>query len=327
LAEWLVEEGIGEDRAIQLDHGIITHAILDWHDDLRSGQVEEAKLLQRTAGSSRGFARFANMQHALVDRLPADASEGAAIRLEVTRAAINEERRSKPAQARPTDKPLNAGQTLADTLNNAGKSVRIVRKFPDCDWDELLSDAIDRRVSYEGGELHFSLTPAMTLIDVDTNLDPANGALTAVPAIATSLKRFCLGGSIGIDFPTVQTKGQRRAVDDALSASLADWPHERTAMNGFGFVQIVARLERQSLLHMVNFRQSRSQIYQLFRQAEHLEGSGAIELRGDSALFEVWLEPEERLLQELRRRTGKDIRIVYDDNLASRGPHAQLVSR
>lgn len=325
MAEWLVEEGIGEDRAIRLDGATITDAILDWHHDLRPGEIAEAKLVSRHAGTPRGVARFPNEERVLVDHLPPDAAEGAMIRLEVTRSAIFESRRSKLAQARPTDKSPRRGPSLAERLRDAGHDVRIVRRFPDCDWEDLLGEALDQRVAFSGGMLHFSPTPAMTLIDIDSSESPARGALAAVPAIAASLRRFGLGGSIGIDFPTLSTKAERRAVDDALAAALAGWPHERTAMNGFGFVQLVARLERQSLLHSHMYRRPRAEFHQLLRQAEHLDGPGVIELRADPVFVEAWLETEVELVAELRRRTGKELRIVADDTLASRSPHAQLV--
>lgn len=324
MADWLVEEGIGEDRAIRLDGATITDAILEWHDDLKAGQVEDAKLVSRRAGASRGVARFANHELVLVDRLPASASEGAMLRLEVTRAAMFEDRRSKMAQARPTDRSPRPAPSLAERMREAGHDVRIVRRFPDCDWDELLGEALDQRVDYPGGTLHFSPTPAMTLIDVDGDETPERAALAAVPAIAASIRRFALGGSIGIDFPTIPDKAGRRAVDEALANALGSWPHERTAMNGFGFVQLVAKAERPSLLHVLAFRKDRAQIHQLLRRAEMLEGAGAIELRLHSHMVDFQLEPA--LVEELRRRTGRDVLVVGDD-VELAGPSAQLVPR
>lgn len=322
-SEWLVEEGIGEDRAVRLRGETITDAILEWHSDLRPGSVADAKLIARRAGAPRGTARFSNGEEALVDGLPAHAAEGAPIRLEITRAALFENRRGKRAQARPTEKIPRSDPSLAARLQESGASVRVVRRFPPCDWNELVGEAGDRRVAFAGGTLHFSPTPAMTLVDVDGEGPPEQLALAAVTPLAAALRRFALGGSIGIDFPTLAEKAGRRRVDEALAAALADWPHERTAMNGFGFIQIVARLRRPSLLHLLAFRPNTAAVHRLLREAEQLEGPGAVELRLSQHLIDLHLKPE--WVAELGRRTGREVRITADVDGGM--PHAQLVTR
>ena len=84
----------------------------------------------------------------------------------------------------------------------------------------------------------------MTLVDVDGG--PIEAIVSnGIPALARSLRRFDLAGNIGIDFPTVSDKGDRKVVDGRLDELLAGWPHERTAMNGFGFVQIIGQYDGQ----------------------------------------------------------------------------------
>jgi hypothetical protein len=162
----------------------------------------------------------------------------------------------------------------------------------------------------------------MLLVDIDGTLSPRALALAAVPPLAAALRRFDLGGSIGVDFPTLPAKGDRKAVDDALSEALTGWPHERTAMNGFGFVQIVARLQRPSLLHRAAFRPAATAVRLLLRRAEALEGAGAILLAGHPAL-----EPEltSDILAQLARRSGKEVRWEPRGTLAVEAPQAQLV--
>lgn len=324
MAEWLIEQGIGEDRAITLHDGEIVAARLRWPGALVAGLVEDATLISRAAGSARGTARFANGEEALVSRLPASAAEGAPIRLEVTRAAMAEKGRYKRAQARPTDTAPRPAPSLADSLCAEGHTARIVHRFPACDWDDLLAEAISGDIAFPGGALLLCPTPAMLLVDVDGTLPPRELALAAVPPLAATLRRLDIGGSVGVDFPTLEAKQDRRAVDDALAESLWGWPHEKTAMNGFGFVQLVARAQRPSILQLASHRRAALAARQLLRRAEGLEGAGALELAFNPVL-ERELTPA--MLAELARRTGRDVRLRSDPALAPEAGQAQLVPR
>ena len=324
MGEWLVEEGIGEHRAIRLDGDRIVEARVEWPGELAAGQVADAILVSRAAGSGRGTALFAGGEEALVDRLPPSSAEGAPLRLEVTRPALGERGRRKLARARPTDAPLRPAPGLAERLRDEGHAVRIVREFPTGDGAELAAEAFAGEVAFAGGVLQFSPTPAMLLVDVDGTLAPRALALAAVGPLAEALRRFDAGGSIGIDFPTLADKADRRAVDEALAGALAGWPHERTAMNGFGFVQLVARLERPSLLHRAAFQRAGMAARKLLRSAEVLQGPGAVLLSGHPAL-EAQLRSE--WLDELARRTGREVRWEARPALAIEAPQAQLVPR
>lgn len=324
MAEWLIEEGIGEHRAITLNGAQIDAARLDWPGELKAGQVADAVLFQRMPGGETGYARFSDGQCAFVDRLPRSASEGSTVRLEVIRASVGEARRCKLARARPTKAPLRCATLLAEDLRAEGHDTRIVRSFPQCDWSELIEVAQTGQIDLGSASLHFSPTPAMTLVDIDGSSPPARLALEAVLPIAAAIRRFDLGGSVGIDFPTLEARSDRRKVDEAIEMALAHWPHARTAMNGFGFVQLVAKLERPSLLHRAQFRRTAFAARQAMRLAEHAQGTGTVlQLRLHPALAS---QIREDWLRELRRRTGREIVIETDPALAIESPHAQFVS-
>jgi ribonuclease G len=319
LAEWLVEEGIGEERAILLEGDEIVAARLQWPGTLAAGQVEDAKLVSRVSGSPRGTARFESGEEALVGRLPRDASEGAPLRLKITRAAISEAGRTKLAQARPTDEPPRPAPSLAEALQ-----ARLVHRLPVSGWDELVADAFAGEIAFDGGSLILSPTPAMTLIDIDGALPPRQLALAAIPAIAATLRRLDIGGSIGIDFPTLSEKDDRRAVDQALAGALGGWPHERTAINGFGFVQLVARSERPSILHRIQSDRAGAAARLLLRRAEAVGEPGALLLACHPA---VAAKLTENWLAELARRSGRTISVEPDPTLALEGAYAQAISR
>ncbi|WP_156839385.1 Rne/Rng family ribonuclease [Novosphingobium aquimarinum] len=323
MAEWLIEEGIGEDRALLYEDGHAIAARVDWPGRLAPGLIAEATLVARVAGGSRGRAVFPGGEEALVDRLPREASEGAPLRLEIIRSAITERNRTKLAHSRPSNAPPRAALRLREALDATGVTTRAVHRFPTADWDEIWADAWSGMIAFGGGTLDFSPTPAMTLVDVDGTLDPRALALAAVPAFAEAVLRFDLAGSVGIDFPTLAAKADRKLVDEALEAALSGWPHERTAMNGFGFVQIVSRLERPSLLHRIAANRIGAATRLLLRRAEDpalppgrllLTCHPAIKAR----LRSDWLDA-------LARRTGRAMEIVSDPGLAIDGGFAQAV--
>ena len=318
MAEWLIERGIGEDRAILVEDGAVLAARLQVHGTLAAGEVADAVLIARQSGSKRGTARFASGEEVLVTGLPREASEGAPLRLIVTRAAMAETGRLKRAQARPSEQAPCPAPTLAEALE-----ARVVRQFPSGLWEDLFTEALSGAVDFAGGSLTITPTPALTVIDIDGTLPPRELSLAAVPAISAALARLDLAGSIGIDFPTLPAKADRLAVDTALAAALDDWPHERTAMNGFGFIQLVARLERPSLLHTLAADRPRAAARLLLRQAEQVAEPGVLLLTAHPAVRRAVSAAWEA---ELTRRSGRLLRWDEAPGLALNGGFAQAVA-
>lgn len=316
---WLIEEGIGETRALLVEGERVLAAKVMWPGELAAGSRTSGRLTAKLKGTRRGVALLEGGTEALIDHLPPQVTEGQSLDLVITRAALAERGRLKRAQARV------AG---ADAPSPAfgWPEGRVVRRFPAGLWDEVWHVASAGSIAFPHGEILVSVTPAMTVIDIDGIGTPREVALAAVPAIAQALAWFDLGGNIGIDFPTLQTKEDRRAVDTALEQALAAFPHERTAMNGFGFVQIVARLTGASLLHRFATARLGMAARTALRRAELVADAGTgrvLQLTVHPALKAKLKEP---WLDELARRTGREVRIACDPGLAIEAGHAQLVA-
>lgn len=315
MAEWLIEHGIGETRALLVEGDRVLAARLHWPGELVAGSRVTGQLTTKLAGKRRGIAMLGKGTEALVDHLPASITEGQSLDLLITRAPIAERGRLKRAQARV------AGSEAPVSPFPDG---RTVSRFPAGLWDEVWHTASAGEIDFAGGSILLSTTPAMTVIDIDGTGRPRDLALAAIPAIGQALRWFDIGGNIGIDFPTIQDKADRKAVDAALDAVLADWPHERTAMNGFGFVQLVARLEGPSLLHRFATSRTGMCARHALRVAEAAQGHGpVVELRVHPALKS---KLKSEWLAELARRTGREVRIETDPGLALEAPSAQIVA-
>lgn len=319
MAEWLIEAGIGETRALLVGSERVLAAKLLWPGELAAGTRTTAKLAAKLRDTRRGVALLADGTETLVDHLPASATEGQSLDLVITRAALAERGRLKRAQARVIG--LEAPAPPA-----ALPEGRTVRRFPAGLWEEVWHAAAAASLDFPAGSILLSVTPAITVIDIDGVGAPRDVALAAVPAIARALAWFDLGGNIGIDFPTLAAKEDRRAVDAALGLALAAWPHERTAMNGFGFVQLVARLTGPSLLHRFAHHRAGMAARMALRRAELAADAGTGSVLQFTVHPALEAKLEEAWLAELERRTGRAVQIVSDPALAIEGAHAQLMT-
>tara|TARA_R110000787_G_scaffold215191_4_gene324309 strand:- start:25937 stop:26935 length:999 start_codon:yes stop_codon:yes gene_type:complete len=311
---WLYEAGIGETRAMRLENGELIQIRAERTDGrARAGAVVEAKFTRQWVSGRSGIITLADGQEALLQPLPKGLTEGSMVRVEIVRAAMTERGgQAKRARARPADadSPLNDGPDLLAEINASGLPVKQVHAhdedvFARHGWHEAIEQAETGRIDFEGGRLLVSLTPAMTLFDVDGPLAPFELAKRAAKEIALALVRFDISGNIGVDFPTLQAKAERAAVtaifDEYMTANC-----ERTAINGFGFMQIVSRKLRPSVLEIMQANRSVNAALQLLRQAERDRGTGAMRLDVHPAVANK-MQP--MLLEELARRTGRPVSV------------------
>ena len=326
MPEWLVEEGIAEHRAILVDRGEIIGARVDWLERLRPGLIAPAQLVSKPRGATRALARLDDGSEVLVDRIPANVSEGKTILLEITRAAIAERGRNKLPQSRPAPEgaTVRDGPSLIDELKAGEFHVTRCRPadgaFNDLGWDELVEEALSGAVAFTHGSLTIDATPAMTVIDIDGNLPPLALSLAAIPALVQSLRRLDIAGSVAIDFPSIESRKDRQTVDAALAEALADWRGERTAMNGFGLVQLVSRLERPSILARYRRARGRLGMITLARRAESAPGHGSLLLCANPALRQ---HIPDDFAAAVSTRTGRSLQWEWSESVALEAPYVQ----
>ncbi|WP_310468672.1 ribonuclease [Sphingomonas sp.] len=322
MAEWLVERGIGETRAALVEDGAIVEARITLDGTVEAGTVIAAQLIDigPRGGNSNGrnaIARDAQGQEYLLPTLERGVTEGAALAIEVTREVIPGGEAWKRPRARTTAAAPAPAPPLAATELPFPPHGRDA--LADAGWDDVVEEARSGHVEFGGGSLTLFATPAMTLIDVDGNLPPAELAVAGAAAAAQAIRRLGLGGSIGIDLPTVAGKAPRLAAAEAVDAILPQ-PFERTTVNGFGFLQIIRPRPRASLLEIWADRAA-AEARALLRRAA-LSGPGARRLAAHPAVIGQ-LEANPAWTAALARQIGGAVTLRADLSLAISGGHAE----
>ena len=306
MPEWWIEHGIGETRAVLVDAGEIVEARVMLDGQLAAGTTLAAKL----ASVGRNAVALAGGIEYLLPKGAPCVTQGARLTIEVTREAIGTEGWKRPlarvADGLPAAAPALAGRVLdlaspTDQLEAAS-------------WSDLVEEARSGIVAFPGGELRIMVTPAMTLIDVDGALAPGELMIAGARASAKAIRRHGVGGSIGIDLPSTG-KAARQAAAEAIDEILAQ-PFERTAVNGFGFLQII-RPRRHASLFELALDRAPFEARALLRRAAR--ETGKIELVAHpaviAAIWPAWSDA-------LARQIGGTVTLRGDPGLGIAGGHA-----
>jgi hypothetical protein len=320
LPEWLVERGIGETRAVLVDRGEIVEARIELKGAIPAGRVIAARLVSVGINGRNAIAATDGGTEFLLPKGAAGVTEGASTTIEVTREAIPGAEPWKRPLAKVSDGSPAAVPPLADRLN--GREIVFPGGPDDLDqagWDELIDQARTGVVSFAGGELRISPTPAMTLIDVDGHLAPDELAVLGAGEAARAIRRLDIGGSIGIDLPTSGSKAARQTAAEAIDTSLPQ-PFERTAVNGFGFVQIVRPRHRASLIELAQDAALFEARALLRRSA--FEAPGSHRLVAHPAVIAV-LQQRPDWLERLSQQVGGTVSLRAEPAFPMSGGHAE----
>jgi hypothetical protein len=318
LPEWWIERGIGETRAVLVEDGEIVEARVELGGQVRTGAVIAAKLTCIGANGRNAVARAAGGAEYLLPRGAQGVTEGALLNIEVTREAIPGSEPWKRPLARVTAEELRTAPPLA------GRELSFPAphdELAQVGWNDLLEEARSGIVRFAGGELRVSPTPAMTLIDVDGDLPAEELAVAGAREAARTIRRLEVGGSIGVDLPTVGSKAARLRAAAAIDAMLPQ-PFERTAVNGFGFVQLVRPRARASLLELAQDAAGFEARVLLRRAA--FETPGGKRLVAHPAVVKA-LEGHDGWVDALARQIGGAVELRSDPTLPMSAGYAEIL--
>ncbi len=321
MPEWLYEAGIGENRAALVENGMIIEiAIEPDRRGLAAGSVVDARLVDVLLPARRGIARLDDGTEVLVEPLITGLCMGGMVRIDVTREALPERGVVKRAKGRPApEAALRPGPDLRARIDDSDHPVVVLNpresdRLEDAGWTEWLDVARTGVVAFAGGTLRIEPTAAMTVIDVDGHLAPADLALHAAPAAARAIRKLGIAGSIAIDFPTLAGKAERMAVGTAFDAHLPR-PFERTAINGFGLLHVIRPRVRASLIEHVRADPAGHAARALLRVAERSGLIGATALVAAPAVVAV-LSDRPDWIDRLARHLGGAVTLRSDPTVA-----------
>jgi ribonuclease G len=284
VSRCLVERSPGETR-------------LAW---VEKGQLTALDLIRPNAGAQPGAVVLGRLGPALsarqaLVRLPGEElalanppalPEGAPVLVRVTRAA-----RFEPGGAKRAQGVLDPGPERAAPPAIPADAQPCARLPEELGVEELLEAAISGQFALPGGSMSLERTRAGLVIDIDAAGDPLSVSLAAAAEIGRLVKLLQIGGSVLIDFPALGSKAARQAASDRLDAGLpAGW--ERTAMNGFGLMQLIGPLTRPSLIDILcgprrNAPSAETYAVRLLRDAMRSVGFGARTITAPPAVAEA----------------------------------------
>ncbi len=316
MPEWLIERGIGETRAVCLEDGEIVEARVQLDGTVPAGSVFAARLIDVGTNGRNAVAADEQGLEYLLPQAPRGITQGASLKIEVTREPIPGAETWKRPFARAADEAVGSSPPLDGELLPFPAPLD---RLAAAGWADLLDEARSGIIRFAGGELRVSLTPAMTLIDVDGHLAVEELAMAGAEAAARTILRHGIGGSIGIDLPTTTGKTRRQAIGAAVDAILPQ-PFERTAVNGFGFMQIVRPRTRASLFELAADRAA-FEARALLRLAA-MQRTGATALVAHPAVVSA-IERQPGWLEALARQLGGAAVLRSDPSLPIHGGYVQ----
>jgi hypothetical protein len=352
-ATLLWDAGPGEIRAGLIEHGALTEfrIIRPRRQEalLAAGEIYTARVLQ-VLGRGRALVSLGETQEALCERA-SGLTKGILVPVQMRRGPIPEPGRWKLPivypladvapradagwhfSAEPWEPFLRdmAGrvsaiacpdaQTVLEVQDIIGTTDVAVRAdadtIADADFGGLIDQAVIGEYPITNGMLTIERTRAMVMIDIDGDDAPHMLNRAAAEAIPPLLRLLNIGGPVGVDFLTMQDRAQRQEIDQRLDAACRTLGgYERTAINGFGFAQIIRPRTSASIPELLcgttpGRLSLESRAIALLREAGRSVGHGPRHLIAQPAVIDLihsW--PEET--KALRSALGVEIVFVPD---------------
>jgi len=316
------DDAPGERRAAVVENGNIVEIHLQRDALWALGECGVGRIDRKTPS---GAYVVADDGSTLLLRGKTNALEGARVMFAVTREAISEPSRIKPPEIMlrdSLDETLIGKDALWDVrLASLGQSA-ITASIA-----EGFDVAIAGQSQLGDVTISFQRTKAGLVFDIDGIGDAFAINLVAAREVARLLRLYQVGAMVLIDFVSMESKAQRTQIAEAFDAAsvLDPRPFERTAINGYGMMQVVRARPRPSVLDQlfgtrIAALSDETQAYWLLRAVAQSSGFGArtVTTRPEVATLlqsERWATWRAQAV----RLAGADMQVVADEKAAGYG--------
>lgn len=312
MNSWLIDDAPGERVAALVEAGRVVELHIRRLGRLTAGETGEGRIGTRT-GKDGAFLISDSGETLLVPN-GVTSPEGARVRFQVKRAAI----------AEPGGTKLSVAELVG------AEAVSSIMDLPEgeaADLSDHFDAALAGEIAIAGGTISFERTRAGLVFDVDAPGDGHAANLAAARKIAALLRLWQISGVVLIDFISSASKAARAEIGEAFDqAAISDTrPFERTAVNGFGLMQIVRARPGPSFLdHLLGEERAtasaETQAFWLLRAAERSTGFGERTITASPAVAALLNAPDWAALRDrVLRKTGATLRIVAEPGLAGYG--------
>lgn len=322
MTELWHDDAPGERRAALVEDGNIVEIHIQRDMQWVLGEGGEGRVDRKTPS---GTYVVAADDSELLLRSKISEPDGARVEFEVVRESISEPGRIKPPEVKLRD------TVSGDLDQKAALWTRRVGLLGQNSLTAPVAEAFDVALAGQSriGDvtISFQRTKAGLVFDVDGIGDAFVINSIAATEVARLLRLYQVGAMVMIDFVAMESKAQRTKIAEIFDAAAAydRRPFERTAINGYGLMQVVRARPRPSVLdHLFGTRiaalSDETRAYWLLRAVSQSSGFGVrtVSARPDVARLlnsDRWSP----LRAQAVRLAGADMVVVADEKTEGYG--------
>lgn len=322
LPEIWRDDAPGERRAALVENGNIVEIHIQRDASWVLGETGAGRIDRKTPS---GAYVIADDDSEVLLRSKISDPEGTRVPFDVTREAIAEPGRVKPAEILLRDSGY-AQASQKGALWDA-RLAALDRPVISASIADGFDIAMSGQSQLDTVTVSFQRTKAGLVFDVDGVGHAFDINRVAATEIARLLRLYRIGAMVMVDFVSMESKAQRTQIAEIFdAASIADGrPFERTAINGYGMMQVLRARPRPSVLdHLFGTRiaalSDETQAYWLLRAVAQSSGFGArtVTARPNVATL---LESQNWAIWRTQavRAAGADMVVVADEKAAGYG--------